>query len=241
MEQAQAFDVANFQVKYSDRQNTTVNTMRVAYLICPSEVNPEPFSPAYQVGTYAWNQGPWLTWQGYDVRTKHTGMFGINWSRKLAEVRDGTSNTVVASEGKAHQPSLRSCGSIPGLTPAVPTPDVARQIIQAAFGVCRSNRDPGKTRWTNFNSYYSGLTFTFPPNPRTTAGPAQVDFDLITVDENDGAPTYAAVSARSYHPGGVNALFADGSVRFVKDTIEWTTWRALGSVNGGEVISADKF
>jgi prepilin-type processing-associated H-X9-DG protein len=43
----------------------------------------------------------------------------------------------------------------------------------------------------------------------------------------------------SYHPGGVNLLFLDGSVHFVKETINRTTWRALGTRSGGEVVSAD--
>ena len=47
--------------------------------------------------------------------------------------------------------------------------------------------------------------------------------------------------ARSRHPGGVNVGFADGSVRFVKNTINATTWNALHSIKGGEVISADAY
>jgi prepilin-type N-terminal cleavage/methylation domain-containing protein/prepilin-type processing-associated H-X9-DG protein len=49
------------------------------------------------------------------------------------------------------------------------------------------------------------------------------------------------IAARSKHPGGVNSLLADGSVRFVKDSIDVATWQALGSRNGGEVISADAY
>jgi len=44
-------------------------------------------------------------------------------------------------------------------------------------------------------------------------------------------------SARSMHTGGVNVLLADGSVRFVSNTINATTWTNLGSRTGGEVIS----
>jgi len=44
-------------------------------------------------------------------------------------------------------------------------------------------------------------------------------------------------SARSKHTGGVNVLLGDGSVRFVSNTISSTTWRALGTMNGGEVIA----
>jgi prepilin-type processing-associated H-X9-DG protein len=45
--------------------------------------------------------------------------------------------------------------------------------------------------------------------------------------------------ASSYHPGGVNVLLADGSVRFVKDGIDRMVWWSLGTKAGGEVVSAD--
>jgi prepilin-type processing-associated H-X9-DG protein len=56
-----------------------------------------------------------------------------------------------------------------------------------------------------------------------------------------GGPTFAAITSRSYHPGGVNALMGDGSVRFIKSSISGTIWRALGTIAGAEVISADSF
>jgi len=51
----------------------------------------------------------------------------------------------------------------------------------------------------------------------------------------------SAITANSNHPGGVNVGFADGSVKFIKDTINLQTWWALGSRNLGEVISADAY
>jgi prepilin-type N-terminal cleavage/methylation domain-containing protein/prepilin-type processing-associated H-X9-DG protein len=47
---------------------------------------------------------------------------------------------------------------------------------------------------------------------------------------------YYQKTARSRHSGGVNVLFADGSIHFVRDGIDLTTWRALGTINGGEVF-----
>ena len=47
--------------------------------------------------------------------------------------------------------------------------------------------------------------------------------------------------ARSRHPGGVNALFADGSVRFIKNSINVWTWRALGTTRGNEIVSSDAY
>ena len=49
------------------------------------------------------------------------------------------------------------------------------------------------------------------------------------------------VTATSNHPGGVNVCFTDGSVRFVKDSVGLQTWWALGTKNGGEVLSSDSY
>lgn len=49
------------------------------------------------------------------------------------------------------------------------------------------------------------------------------------------------IAASSLHPGGVNIAFADGSVKFIKQTVNPVTWAAIGTVAGGEVVSADQF
>ncbi len=54
------------------------------------------------------------------------------------------------------------------------------------------------------------------------------------LNEELGGPTFAAVNARSYHPGGVNVLLADGSVRFVKSTLDGMVWRVLGPLPAGK-------
>ena len=68
-----------------------------------------------------------------------------------------------------------------------------------------------------------------------------MDLDLNGMNEENGGPTFSAINARSYHPGGVNSLFGDGSVRFIKSTVEGMTWRALGTVSSGEALSADAY
>ncbi len=45
----------------------------------------------------------------------------------------------------------------------------------------------------------------------------------------------------SNHSGGVNTAFADGSVRFIKDTVDLGTWWAMGTRRGGEIISTDSY
>jgi prepilin-type processing-associated H-X9-DG protein len=51
----------------------------------------------------------------------------------------------------------------------------------------------------------------------------------------------AAITATSNHPGGVNAAFCDGSVAFVKDSVDLKTWWSLGTRAGKEIISGDAY
>jgi prepilin-type processing-associated H-X9-DG protein len=99
----------------------------------------------------------------------------------------------------------------------------------------------GHTRWSNGNSFYDGFTTALPPNSRAPAGTIALDTDLCSEDEDDGGPTYSAVTARSYHAGGVNVVLGDGSVRFIKNSIDWRMWRALGTIGSGEVVGADQY
>jgi prepilin-type processing-associated H-X9-DG protein len=55
-----------------------------------------------------------------------------------------------------------------------------------------------------------------------------------------GHPTNTIVNASSYHAGGVNVGFLDGSVKFVKSSINQMTWWAVSTKAGGEVVSADQ-
>jgi len=72
--------------------------------------------------------------------------------------------------------------------------------------------------------------------------------DTCDSQPGQGLPCYSQGSeagtfgaARSRHPGGVNALFGDGSVHFMKNTVNAMTWVALGSMSNGEVLSADSY
>ena len=50
-----------------------------------------------------------------------------------------------------------------------------------------------------------------------------------------------SVAAASNHPGGANVLFGDGSVKFIKDSIDRMTWWELGTRANGEVVSSDAY
>ena len=61
-------------------------------------------------------------------------------------------------------------------------------------------------------------------------------YDCVNNDPNAGYTASGWRGARSRHPGGVNLLLGDGSVRFVRDTVDQVTWMAVGTRAGGEVI-----
>ncbi|MGL4553071.1 MAG: H-X9-DG-CTERM domain-containing protein, partial [Gemmataceae bacterium] len=112
--------------------------------------------------------------------------------------------------------------------------------LAASFGPGTFRPDSGHNEWVDANVHHSGFTATFPPNTRvpSAVGGRSYDVDFTSVREGESAtlPTYAAVTSRSHHPGGVNAVLMDGSVRFVRDAVGPSVWRALATRAGGEVI-----
>ncbi len=90
--------------------------------------------------------------------------------------------------------------------------------------------------WAMGEQGYSMMNFIQVPND------SQYQFGHCTIlaqGANGGADDSAFIRPDSYHPGGCNILFCDGSVRFVKSTINLGAFRAILSLNGGEVVSAD--
>ena len=100
------------------------------------------------------------------------------------------------------------------------------------------------TEWCDGNVHAAGFTTAWPPNKKiigTASWNLGLDLDLNGINEELGGPSFAAITSRSYHPGGVNVLMADGSAKFVKSTVDGMLWRALGTVAGGEVIPGDGY
>jgi prepilin-type processing-associated H-X9-DG protein len=97
------------------------------------------------------------------------------------------------------------------------------------------------TAWVDGNTQETGITTAWPPNKQILGNMGERDLDLTGTPFFAGGPTFAAITARSFHPGGVNMLRADGSVGFIKSSIAPATWRALGTIAGGEVLSSDQY
>ncbi|MFO0891181.1 MAG: DUF1559 domain-containing protein [Isosphaeraceae bacterium] len=248
MEQGVAFNSINFTLRYSVPENTTVSSLDVSTFLCPSEVNPEPrltTTARYGMTNYGWNMGDWYVWGGF-AGGPNRSPFQINQSRRFAEFTDGLSNTVVASEVKAYQPNLANCsGGLANINnPNTPPSAYADpHSVAPEYDAGCTLSTTGHTEWVDGAVHETGFTTAWTPNRRIirSGGDPRQDLDLISIREGSGGPTFAAVTSRSYHPGGVNALFGDGSVRFVKDTVNGEAWRALGSLRGGEIIGADSY
>jgi prepilin-type processing-associated H-X9-DG protein len=81
--------------------------------------------------------------------------------------------------------------------------------------------------WMSGYPVYSRYNHVLPPNSPTCGFGADAG--------------YGAYTATSRHPGGVNVGFGDGSVKFIKSTVNNVTWWALATRAGGEVVSADSY
>ena len=94
-------------------------------------------------------------------------------------------------------------------------------------GNARQTIRPQGSLWFHGNKTHARFTETMPPN---TWGCGW-----------GGADDGGAIPASSRHSGGINAMMGDGSVKFIKDSINLPTWWALGTRAGSEVVSADAF
>jgi prepilin-type N-terminal cleavage/methylation domain-containing protein/prepilin-type processing-associated H-X9-DG protein len=246
LEQNNTFNSINFNVSYSHPDNTTVSGLTVSAFICPSEPKTQPVPHSFGlagVTNYGWNMGDWYVWGGFNGAANRAP-FQVNLSRRWADFTDGTGATILASEVKTNQAYLRDCGGLSRVnTPGnVPAPNADPATVAPEYNAGCNLQVTGHTEWVDGHVHQAGFTTAWTPNRRTARAstPAQ-DLDLNGQREAIGGPTYAAITSRSYHPGGVNALFGDGSVRFLKNSVDGNAWRALGSMAGGEVLSSDAY
>jgi prepilin-type processing-associated H-X9-DG protein len=138
----------------------------------------------------------------------------------LERITDGTSNTLFLSEVlQGEQLDIRGVmwSTIPGGASFMTrfTPNGAKDYLNVQIGGDFLNNVPGLFC---VNEPILGLPCT-----------------------SNASDSQAFAGSRSHHAGGVNCGMGDGSVRFIKNSINPVTWIALGSINAGEVISADAY
>ena len=242
LEQGNLYDAINWNRDFEFTVSPTLAAVRVAAFLCPSEVNdqarPTP-TLTYYPNNYCFNQGTWFVYDPPSDRVGD-GAFVPNRAFGPSAMRDGLSNTLGMTEAKAYQPNYWDSRNPSTL--GVPAPLNPAGLAAYLGGTFDSN---GHTEWVEGDVHEVGVTTTFTPNTRVmaTVNGLPVDVDLITMRDGESTtlPTYAAVTARSYHPGGVTAMLLDGSVRFFKETVNLRVWRGLGTRAGGEVISSSDY
>ncbi|MFO0960359.1 MAG: DUF1559 domain-containing protein [Isosphaeraceae bacterium] len=238
LEQAGLFNALNFQFPVGSRPtggpspfwpfypaNTTAMATTVASFLCPSDGAPPPMPGSGPV-SYAFCAGSGV---GGGEAAGADGAFVLGPAISLAGITDGASQTAAASEQR-----LGIAGTYSQTTPdPVPSPP-SRAMARVAAGPLTDESCAGApsgwllnkgSGWWDGNYLNTLYNHHEPPN---SARP-----DCIT-SHNPGWK-----AARSLHPGGVNVLFCDGHASFVRDGIATSTWRAIATRSGGEIVQPD--
>jgi prepilin-type N-terminal cleavage/methylation domain-containing protein/prepilin-type processing-associated H-X9-DG protein len=249
LEQGNLFNSANLSIWKEDPTNTTTIGLNIAVFLCPSDPNHQIASHDYGlsgVTNYGVSQGDWFVWGGFGGAGNRSA-FGMNRSRRIADFTDGTSQTLMMAEVKVAQ-AASNCRTIPLSTindpNNIPSPTANPYAVAPDYANCPLYPNEFHTEWSDGNVHAGGFTTAWPPNMAVLGNTSQnqgIDLDLNGFNEELGGPTFAAITSRSYHPGGVNTLLGDGSVRFVKNTINGFVWRNLGTVGGAEIIGQDAY
>lgn len=242
LEEGALYQSVDINVAWDDQQ--AIHDLRISVFSCPSDdeaARVRTFSdnrPALWPTTYGFNMGTWfvfdpVTEQGGD------GLFYPNSDLRLTRVTDGTSNTLLAAEVRAWTAYNRNGG---------PSTNEIPNTVEEASAIVSSGADfknTGHTEWPDGRVHHTGFTATMPPN---TFVPLEQDGVVYDGDFNSwqegknaaaGAPTYAIITSRSAHPGGVNSSRMDGSVHFTADSIDLVIWRAMATREGGEVVGSN--
>ena len=255
MEQANLSGEIDFTLGYRDPENAMISNgtsngavlaaQRIDNFICPSEVQDQVrldgSTPEHYPLNYGSNAGVWFVFdpEGAPEELRKgggrvgSGSITTNQSQRISAISDGTSNTLMFSEVRAFTPYLRDGGGAPTNPPSSPA-----EILGLGGNLRETS---GHTEQVDGRSHQTGFTAVFTPNTevlRVESSGVELNIDWTIQREGRAyAPTFAAITSRSYHTGGVNATNVDGSTRFVSDSIDLIAWRALASRNGGEVVN----
>jgi prepilin-type N-terminal cleavage/methylation domain-containing protein len=183
----------------------------VEAFMCPSDpINPKINQQGFH-GNYLLCHGSSHTGGGAG---RTNGMFYPRCDTNFADVLDGTSNTVMLGEIRLQEDSIPASG--PGNV------------------VCGGSHD---LRGRYHNPYHGNVTFTTMRSPNTPVGDRlQYCNGTEQVPCRQCTGSNMETHARSYHPGGALVALADGSVRFVNDSIDQAVFQAVGTRKGGESL-----
>jgi len=214
---------------------------QVPVFVCPSDPRAgvrQEKGLAYFPTNYLANMGIWRVFDPA-AGLGGDGVFPANSSSpnrglRVEAIQDGLSNTIAFSEGKTFAHTVRDSGNPSGSQAAPPSNPAA---VIAYGGSLQEGA--GHAKWVDGRVDQTGFTGVFPPNADVRFGEGEaairgVDFTSFREGQSGGKPTYAAVTARSFHPGFVNCLLMDGSVRPVTDRVSLRIWRAYLTRAGGE-------
>jgi prepilin-type N-terminal cleavage/methylation domain-containing protein/prepilin-type processing-associated H-X9-DG protein len=264
MEQQALFNSANYSGGAPDGRNVnTLSSTKINGLICPSEsIKTGPWVASAWTNYHANIGGPSSisSWSGSFVPMRadaygsplcagNTGSFGFE------SFTDGTSNTALISEkliglggyvasavpGTAFGKRVSfQLGTSLGLDTATGGAD-AQLFLSACKSVPSTTAPTNPTQWSGSawdGSHGGTLHFNAYDHLMTPNG-----LSCVAANSQGGPPGGCndAITATSNHPGGVNVVMVDGSVKFVKDSISPQVWWAIGSRNQGEVISSDAY
>ena len=256
MEQTQLYNAYNFNASavigaaatYTDI-NTTVTLTQVNTFICPSDSSGPT---VFRYGTnYDCTIGPQFNF--YSITTSSSGvgvgMFADRVAYGVKDCVDGTSNTIAFGEALIGDNTAAifngaeyyNCQSWPndnnggGGSGADMVMPGAVNNLNAYITLCNTARTNNTSQQNDRNSYWAAGRMAQGPITSMLTPPNSPAADC---DINSGTGMFAM---RSRHPGGINALFCDGSVRYIKNTINTQTWWALGTKAAGEVISSDQY
>jgi prepilin-type processing-associated H-X9-DG protein len=229
----------------------TVITVQIKSFLCPSDPNPgqnDGFGWAGAtkktgVNNYPNNIGLNRHLNGWEFNGP--GYIGTTWdgvlkpSVTLATFIDGTANTALFSEwvkGPARMDGpADGLGMVyrSGINSDAFTGQLFADWLQAQQ--CQNNgvtRDWGwKGEWW-IQGDRNNYSHTQTPNRRAC------NYANVGVD---GRGTITMMGASSLHPGGVNVAFMDGSVKFIKSTINFKTWYAIATPKGNEVVDQSEY
>jgi len=219
----------------------------VSSFLCPSDGNAgkggfiNSYASSMGTSTFGYPQGNPPTPQ-----QNSTGAFAYQQNFSLAQFTDGTSNTIAYSEfvvnnplarapGRSTQTGLKTASLLDVNSTGLANVQMDMVNCTTAYQGGQQGNGPGNT-WATGAMGYTMFNTVVPPN-----GGGQVKWSACRNGCCPQAQHADLVVATSLHSGGVNALFADGSVKFIKNTISIPTWWALGTRGNGEVISADAY